>query len=82
MDEELKNLMERNLEVSEKTLAILKKMRREVIWGRIFTLTKWALIIGFVVFGFLQIQPYLAYWAEIFASISANIEKFNSIFTR
>jgi len=80
MDEELKNLMERNLEVSEKTLTILKKMRREVIWGRVFRLAKWAIIIGLIVFSFMKIQPYLVYWSGVMANISNNLESFNNFF--
>ena len=81
MDEELKNLMERNLEVSEKTLSILKKMRREVMWGRFFWLAKWAIIIGLIVFSFMKIQPYVAYWSGVAENISNNLESFNNFFS-
>ena len=82
MDEEIKNLLEKNLEVSEKSLAILQKMRRGVIWGRIFHLAKWVIIIGLLIFGFIKVQPYILYWSEVFADISAGLQSVNNFFQR
>lgn len=80
MDEEIKNLLRQNLEVSEGIFALLRKMRREVIWSRIFHGVKWAIILAAVIFGFVKLQPFLAYWIEVFANISAGIEKLNRLF--
>lgn len=82
MDEEIKALLRQNLEVSEKSLAILKKMRQEVIMGRIFQFIKWVIIIGLIVFSFVKIQPYLIYWGDVFSSISENMDKFSNFFGR
>lgn len=82
MNEEIKSLLEKNLEVSERSLQVLKKLERALRWERIFSAVKWALVIGFIIFGFIQIQPYILYWSEVFSNISENIEKLNNFFPR
>ena len=82
MDDEIKQLLEKNLEVSEKSLSLLKTMRREVVLGRIFHFIKWAVIIGLIIFGLVKIQPYLAYWLQVFANLSAGIQSINGFFQR
>ena len=59
MENEVKQLLEKNLEVSEKSLKILKKLHRGFIWGRVLFLVKWLLILTFLWIGYVQIQPYL-----------------------
>lgn len=80
MEEEIKSLLEKNLEVSERSLQVLKKLERALRWERIFSAVKWALVIGFIIFGFIQLQPYILYWAEVFSNIAKGIDKINSIF--
>ena len=80
MDEEIKNLLERNVEISEKTLTILKKIRRETIWGRIFHVIKWIVIIAISIFVYIKIQPYLAQSIKILHDASESLKKVNSVF--
>lgn len=58
-DSEIKELLKRNLEISERSLDILQKMRRASLWGRFFHLLKWLIIIGATVWSYLALQPYL-----------------------
>jgi len=59
MEEELKELMQKNLEVSEETLRILKKINRARVFGSIFSLIKWVIIIGISVGAYYYIEPVL-----------------------
>ena len=59
MESDIKELLRKNLEVSERTLQLVQKMHRAVLWGRFFTLLKWVIIIGGVAWGYLAIQPFL-----------------------
>ncbi len=59
MSDEIKELLRKNLEVSERTLQLVQKMHRATMWARFFSLLKWALIIAFTVWSYLAIQPYL-----------------------
>ena len=58
-DNEIKELLQKNLEVSQETLKLIQKMHRAAMWARFFSLLKWAIIIGATVWGYLVIQPYL-----------------------
>jgi hypothetical protein len=57
--EDLKELLRKNLEVSERTLQLVERMHRAALWGRFFTLVKWVVIIVGLVWGYLAVQPYL-----------------------
>ena len=57
--DDLKDLLRKNLEVSERTLQLVEKMHRAALWARFFSLVKWALIIAFTVWSYLAIQPYI-----------------------
>ena len=59
MDEKIKELLEKNLEVSEKSFLILKKLHRDLTWRRIYSISKTLLVVAILVIGFLQLQPYL-----------------------
>jgi len=58
-NEELKSLLEKNLETSQESLKILKKINRARIVGNLFSFLKWLIIIG-VAFGvYYYLQPYI-----------------------
>ncbi|HBT81143.1 hypothetical protein A2757_02405 [Candidatus Giovannonibacteria bacterium RIFCSPHIGHO2_01_FULL_48_47] len=59
MDEKIKELLEKNLEASQKSLEILQKLRRDLTWRRIYSISKILLVVAILVIGFLQLQPYL-----------------------
>jgi hypothetical protein len=59
MDEETRQLLQKNLEVSQESLKILKKINRARIAGNIFSFLKWMVIIGASVGAYYYIQPYL-----------------------
>jgi len=59
MDEDIKGLLKKNLEASEKALGILRKMHRAMVWGRVFIWAKWVLVAALLIVGYVQIQPYL-----------------------
>ena len=59
MEPDLKLLLEKNLEATRKTLELVQKMHRAILWQRVTTIIKWIAIIGITVFSYLQIQPYL-----------------------
>ncbi|MEK7117701.1 MAG: hypothetical protein AAB861_02905, partial [Patescibacteria group bacterium] len=57
--DDLKDLLRKNLEVSERTLRLVEKMHRAALWARFFTLVKWVVIIGGLVWSYLALQPYI-----------------------
>lgn len=59
VDEGIKQLLRENLEVSQESLKILKKINRDRILGNIFNIVKWTIIIGVSIGAYYYFQPYL-----------------------
>jgi len=57
--DEIKKLLQENLETSQEILKSVKKIKHHIFWQRIFKLAKWGIIIASLVFGYIQIQPYI-----------------------
>jgi len=58
-DEEIRQLLKKNIEVSEESLEILKKMNRARMIGNTLVFLKWAVIIGLSYGAYYFIEPYL-----------------------
>ena len=58
-DEELKQLLQKNLETSQESLEILKKMNRARMIGNTLVFLKWVVIIGLSYGAYFFIEPYL-----------------------
>ncbi len=71
----LKELLRKNLEVSEESLKILRKMQREKIAGKVFLILKWIIIIGFSFAIYYYIEPYLKDILNIAGDLSSGLEK-------
>lgn len=58
-DEEIKQLLLKNLETSQESLKILKKINRGRIVGNFFSFLKWLIIIGASFGIYYYFQPYM-----------------------
>lgn len=72
MDEELKNLLKRNLEASEESLRILKKLNRARIADNIYWIVKWVVIIGLSFGAYYYIEPFIKKYMDLVGSISSH----------
>lgn len=59
MDEDIKKLLEENIEISEESLKILKGIRRANRIAAAFKIFYWLIIIGSVVGAYYYLQPYI-----------------------
>jgi len=59
MDEYEKELMRKNLEVSQESLKLLKKMHRARMVGGVIKVFKWTIIIGISLGSYYYVEPYL-----------------------
>lgn len=57
--ERLESQIEENRKLLEENNHILRKLHRSVIWGRIFKIIYWVVIIGVAIGAFYFIQPYI-----------------------
>ena len=61
MEDEMKKLLRRNLELTRENNKLLKKIRRNAVVANIMRLVWWAVIIGVPVFLYYYVfQPYIA----------------------
>ena len=58
MDEEIKNLLKENLEVSKKSLEILRKIDRDRKINFFFKIIYWLVIILIIYYSYQLLQPY------------------------
>lgn len=77
--DELKDLLQKNLEVSEKTLKILKGMRRSAKLRTVLSALKWVVIIGLTAYSFFQLQPYLNILLQTYQGILNTAGQVNKI---
>jgi len=75
MDEYEKELMRKNLEVSQESLKILKKMNRARLVGRVFHALKWLVIIGISLGSYYYIEPYLRPIINTFSGAASGVER-------
>lgn len=71
MDEYNKELLRKNLEVSEESLKILKKMNRARVVGGVLRVFKWIIIIGISLGSYYYIEPYLKGLLNVYNNINA-----------
>jgi hypothetical protein len=69
MEEDLKKLLEENLQINKENNAMLKSIRRHFLWQRIFAIFYFILIVGPIIFGFIYLPsllgPYISQYKEL-----------------
>jgi uncharacterized membrane protein len=68
-DEELKNLLKENLEVSKESLSILKSINRGRKISGLLTFLKWVIIIGVAAGAFYYLEPYLNQVKDLYGQV-------------
>ena len=59
MDFDAQEMLEKIYALTEENNKILRKMRKAVLWSRVFHFLYWAIIIGLSIGAYVYIQPYL-----------------------
>lgn len=71
MDEEMKTLMRRNIELTRENNKLLKKIRRNGIIANIMRLVWWGIIIGVpLALYYYVLQPYIAELASVYQGVT------------
>ncbi|KKT57618.1 MAG: hypothetical protein UW93_C0003G0014 [Parcubacteria group bacterium GW2011_GWC1_45_13] len=78
MDDEVKNLLKKNLEVGEESLRVLRKLYHDVWWRSFFGFAKWVIIVVLFVVGFLQLQPLIGPFLDNYQNILKLFEQVNT----
>lgn len=78
-DEELKQLLQKNLETSQESLEILKKINRARMLGNALVFLKWVIIIGLSYGAYFFIEPYLKAITGGLDTINSGVEQFKDL---
>jgi len=77
MDFETREIVEKILQLTEENNKILRKMRRSIVWGRIFHAVYWLVIIGISVGAYYYVQPYIEDSIQLFNATQNGLESLN-----
>lgn len=75
VNDEIKKLQEKNLELSREILASTRYIKKYVRHKRIFVAVKWSLVILIVIFGFLSFDFVLDYLQELISSYQNQVNE-------
>lgn len=90
MDEEIKKLLKKNLEMTEDIREMVKSIKRYVVWQRIFGLLKVLIILIPIIIGVIYLPPLIkGFWSQYSRILgittdpmnNLNIEDFKSFLT-
>ena len=76
MDSETRDQIGKILELTEENNKILRKMRRSILWGRIFHTLYWVIIIGISIGAYYYVQPYLENMIKALGGAQSTMELF------
>ena len=79
MDEEIRNLLKENLEISKKSLEILRKIDRERKIRLFFKIIFWLAIIFVIYYSYQFLQSYFVYLKQTF-EILKNFQQIDEVF--
>ncbi|MFA5987333.1 MAG: hypothetical protein WC797_01620 [Candidatus Paceibacterota bacterium] len=74
MDQEDKKILKEVLELSKENNSALKKMHRSAVYGKIFKLFYWAVIIGAGVWSYYLLQPMVDQLLKSYNEISGSLQ--------
>jgi len=74
MTPEEKRLLEETAKLAKENNVILRKMRRSAIWGSIFKVIYWLVILGGLAVSWYYIEPYINTILEMYEQVQGQME--------
>lgn len=74
-----KELLERLTKQSEENSRILKSLRSHARFGMFFSIIKWTIIIGPIVWAYFYLQPYFGSISQLYDTISSQVQTVSSL---
>ena len=79
MDPEIKELLRRNIKLSEENNTLLKKMHRSAEWAKFFRSIYWLFIIAAGIVSYYYAQPYIAKVVQLYNQVQATANQVKNI---
>lgn len=80
MNPEEKELLKKTLELAKENNQMLHSIKRQMLWGRVFRIVYWVLIIGAAIGIYYYIDPYINDAIDAYGSLKSNVQNFGDLF--
>ncbi len=80
MDLEEKAILKKTLELSQENNKMLHGMKRHMLFGRIFRIVYWIVLIGATIGVYYYIDPYIESAIDAYGSVKGDIRSFGDLF--
>ena len=80
MEPEEKEMLRKNLELSQENNKMLHSIRRNMLWGRITKTIYWLIIFGTAIGVYYYIEPYLNSAIGAYGSVKGDIKSVGNLF--
>ncbi len=62
------------LDLTRENNKILRSMHRRFVWGQVFTVLYWLVILGVAGWAYVYFQPYVAQYLDIYKTVMTTLE--------
>ncbi len=80
MNEDEKAILKKTLELAQENNKMLHSIRRQMIWGRVFRIAYWVVIIGAAIGLYYYIDPYINEAISVYGNIKGDFRNFGDLF--
>ncbi len=80
MNPEEKELLKKTLELAKENNQMLHSIKRQMLWGRIFRVIYWVIIIGAAIGIYYYVDPYINDAIDAYGSLKSNVQDFGDLF--
>lgn len=80
MNPEEKELLKKTLELTKENNQMLHSIKRQMLWGRIFRIVYWVVIIGAAIGIYYYVDPYINDAIDAYGSLKSNVQDFGDLF--
>src|SRR4051812_39635721 len=77
--EEIKELVQKDIQIGDETRKMVYQMRRSARWGLVFQVLYWLLILGVVGAGYYYVSPYVSQLFGFYSEVQTNNSQSHNI---
>lgn len=80
MDDEIKRLLKKNLELTKENNRLLRKMRRSAIIGNVLRIIWWSILVGApIILYYYFLQPYVDQFSETYQGVQSGVKNLQNV---
>lgn len=80
MDLDEKAMLKKTLELSQENNKILNSMKRQMLFGRLFKIIYWVVILGTAIGVYYYLDPYIEGVVGAYSGVKADLRSFGNLF--